>query len=93
MSGSSVFAIILASWALSLGAALLAEGDSRHQESSECSVATGTAASVLLLWRNPSHLRSAPVSFAALVVQLVLAIPALSLMGLVLLGFHSVFFA
>ena len=93
VSGGSVFAAILASWPLLLGAALLAEGDPQHQEATEFLLATGMAVTVLLLWRNLSHSGSALVSFAALAVQLVLAIPALPLVGLVLFGLHSLFFA
>lgn len=93
VSGGSVFAAILVSWPLLLGVALLAEGDTQHREATEFLLATGAAVAVLLLWRNLSHSGSGLVSFAALAVQLVLAIPALPLVGLVLFGLHSLFFA
>lgn len=93
VSGGSVFTAILATWPLLLGAALFAEGDPQHQEATEFLLAFGAAVAALLLWRNISHSGSTLIAVAALAIQLVLAIPALPLVGLVLFGLHSLFFA
>ena len=93
VTGRSVFAAILAAWPLLIGFILLAEGDPQHEEATEFLLATGATVSCLLFWRNLSCSGSAAISLGALVVQLVLAVPALPLTGLLLFGFHSLLFA
>ena len=93
VTGGSVFAAILATWPLLIGSMLLAQGDPRHQEVTEFLLATGATVSFLLLWRNLSRSGQVAISIGALTVQLLLAIPALPLTGLLLFGFHSLFFA
>lgn len=93
VTGGSIFAAILATWPLLIGFILLAEGDPRHQEVTEFLLATGATVSSLLLWRNLSRSGRVSISVGALTVQLILAIPALPLTGLLLFGFHSLFFA
>lgn len=92
VSVGSVFAAILATWPLLIGFILLAEGDPQHEEATEFLLATGVSVSCLLIWRNLSRSGSAAISLGALAVQLVLAIPALPLTGLLLFGFHSLVF-
>jgi len=93
VTGGSVFAAILATWPLLIGFILFAEGDPRRQEVTEFLLATGVTVSFLLLWRNLSRSGHVAISIGALTVQLLLAIPALPLTGVLLFGFHSLFFA
>lgn len=92
VTSRSVFAIILATLPLLIGSILLAEGDSRHEEATEFLLTTGAIVSCLLLWRNLSCSGSAAISLGALVVQLVLVVPALPLTGLLMFGLHSLLF-